>query len=265
MSMSGVGGAVIDTARVVYALSFREAQSRNAESPLGLFSLIFEPLATICMMTIIFTYVRLRTPGMGDFIMLFLLTGIVPLSVFRNSVSGGNRAYQRMKKLLVLPSIQPIDLVWSGIFMNFVACMILYSMLSIFFEVFYSTNEPEHFFLSMVPAIGNACIGFGICMLNMIIMLHFKFWGTIFGIMTMPLNIMSGMFFTAETLPPQLLKYLYYNPFLHSTELTRTFFFPEYHSTFFDPYYYGVWVLGGFAVGLLLERAYRYRLLQATV
>ncbi|ORE95523.1 ABC transporter permease [Acuticoccus yangtzensis] len=263
--MASVGEAVSRQAGVIYSVAMREAQTRNVESPVGVFSMVLEPVAMLTMMTIIFTYVRLRTGGMGDYIMVFLMTGIVPLSVFRSSVTGGDRTYNRMKRLLVLPNMQPIDLVIGGILLQLLAMMGLYTLITFFFHYFYGTDTPEYFWLSMLPAMGNCCIAFGFCMLNMVIKLYFKFWGTLFGILTGPLNIVSGMFFTAETLPPAMLKYLYYNPFMHSTELTRSFYFPEYTSHFFDIYYYGGWCAGGIVVGLLLERAYRYRLLHATV
>ncbi|RAH98976.1 hypothetical protein DLJ53_25445 [Acuticoccus sediminis] len=263
--MPAVGEAVFRSAGVIYGVAAREGQSRGAESPVGIFSLVLEPLATLGMMTIIFSYIRLRTAGLGDYIMLFLMTGIVPLSVFRGSVSSGDRTYNRMKRSLVLPGIQPIDLVLGGIFVQFLAVMGLYTIITFFFHFFYNTSSPEFFWLSIIPAAGNACIAFGFCMLNMVIKLYFKFWATIFGIITGPLNIVSGMFYTADHIPLTMKKVLYYNPFMHSTELMRTFYFPDYTSHFFDPYYYGGWVVGSIVVGLLLERAYRYRLLQATV
>ncbi|UOM33936.1 ABC transporter permease [Acuticoccus sp. I52.16.1] len=263
--MTAVADAVFRSAGVIYSVAAREAQSRNVESPLGLFTMVLEPLAMLAMMTLIFSYVRMRTAGMGDYIMLFLMTGIVPLSAFRSSVQGGDRAYMRMRRMLVLPGIQPIDLVLGGILINFLVVTALFTVITFLFHFIYNTSSPEYFWLSLVPVIGNCAIAFGFCTMNMAIKLHFKFWGVLFGIITGPLNIVSGMFYTADTMPPQLLKYLYYNPFMHSTELMRTFYFPEYTSQFFDPYYYGGWVMGAIVFGLLMERAYRYRLLQATV
>jgi len=61
-------------------------------------------------------------------------------------------------------------------------------------------------------------------------------------------------------IPPQVLGILYWNPFFHSTDLCRSYFFPDYTSDFFDPYYYYGWVVGALAIGLACERTFRYRL-----
>ena len=263
--MVSVVETISRTAGNIYSISLREAQSSKTESPLGMFSILLEPIMMLGMMTIIFTMVRLRTAGLGDYVMLFLMTGIVPLSVFKGSVKGGERAYTRMRRLLVFPRLHLLDLVAGGIFLQLVAMMGLYAIITYFFHYFMATSSPEYFWLSLIPSIGNACIAFGFCMLNLVIRLYFKFWTTLFSIVMGPINILSGMFYTAETMPPPARKYLYYNPLFHSTEWTRSFYFPEYTSDLFDPYYYGGWVLGAIVIGLLLEHVFRYRLLQSTV
>jgi capsular polysaccharide transport system permease protein len=71
------------------------------------------------------------------------------------------------------------------------------------------------------------------------------------------------MFYTAQTAPPMALPYLWYNPLFHSTELMREYYYYDYTSPIFDPYYYYGWALTSLAVGLALERLLRHRLLAA--
>lgn len=247
--------------RIVFAVASRDTQLKTSESPLGILSPILEPLATLMVMTIIVRSIRPRHTGLGDYVLLLLMTGILPISQFRGAISGGERTFRRMRRLLVMPQLRPLDLILGGILANFVTVSILFLAITIFFHVVLATAEPENLMMSLVPAVGNACIGFGFCCVSLTIKTWFPFWQTLFNIVLTPVGILSGMFFTAESLPPSAQKILYWNPFMHSTELCRTFFFTDFTSTFFDPYYYGAWVAGSLFVGLVVERTFRYRLL----
>ncbi|WP_420392632.1 ABC transporter permease [Acuticoccus sp.] len=261
--MASIAASLTSTARVVYSVAQRDTQSKHAESPIGLFAMVLEPFAMMCVMSVVFATIKMRVPGMGDYLMLFIMTGTLPLSMFRGGVSSAERAARKMKRALVLPQIQPIDLVMGGILANFLAVLALYLVITAMFHFFYGTDEPEALLLSIVPAVCNACIALGFACLNMVIKTWFKFWGFIFAMATAPLNICSGMFYTAESLPPKIQEVLWWNPFLHSTELTRTYYFPEFESGFFSPSYYFAWVIGAPLVGLTLERMFRYRLLRS--
>ena len=255
-----IGRSLATQARIVYSVASREAQIKHRESPLGVFTALFEPLALILVMTLAFSSIRLRVPETGDHLLLFLMTGILPISVFRSSVMGADQTFRKMRKSLALPQLRPLDLLLGGSFLSMMTLACLFAAITATFRLLYATEEPQSFVLSLMAVLCNGLIGFGIGSLNLTIKTWFPFWGTIFNIFTTPLGIASGLFYTADSLPPKIQAILYYNPFLHSTELCRTFFFPQYTSTFFDPYYYSGWVLGSIAIGLLCERLFRYRL-----
>jgi capsular polysaccharide transport system permease protein len=223
-------------------------------------SALVEPLATIAMLTLVFSAIRLRAPGSGDFVMLFLMSGVIPISTFKSSAAGADRAFITMRRALILPQLRPLDLITGGVLVRLVSFVTLFVLITLFFRLIYDTPEPEILILALVPLFGNALMGLGMGSINLVIKSWFPFWGIIFNIVTAPLGILSGIFFNASMLPPKIVDILYYNPFFHSTELCRQFFFPDYTSPMFDPYYYGGWVFGLLAVGLLCERFFRYRL-----
>jgi len=255
-----LGRSIAVQARIVYSVAARDAQLKHRESPLGVFTAVIEPLALILMMTLAFTSIRLRVPDTGDYLLLFLATGVIPISVFRQGATGAERAFATMRRSLTLPQLRPLDLLMGGSLVVIVTLAVLFAFIAIFFRLVYGTEEPEQFVLSLVPILCNGLIGLGIGSVNLTIKSWFPFWGTIFNVLTTPIGIASGLFYTADTLPPKILEILYWNPFFHSTELCRTFFFPDYTSDFFDPYYYSGWVIGALVVGLLCERLFRYRL-----
>lgn len=258
--MSIIGQSLGAQARIVFTVAARDAKVKHRESPIGIFSAILEPLATISIMSLIFAYVRLRLPVLGDYMILFIASGAIPVSMFRGTAIGAEQAFRRMSRLLTMPQLRPLDILIGGLVSNFLALLALYVAIIAFFKLIYQVPEPQNFTLTMIPLVCNALIGLGISCVNMTIKSWFPFWGKLFGILTGPLNMLSGLFYTANSMPLQVQKYMYYNPFLHSTELCRTFFFKEYTSELFDPVYYGGWVIGSLCVGFACERIFRYRL-----
>lgn len=261
MASTSITGTFFAQSRIIWTTSTRLLQLKTRESPLGVFSSLIEPLGTILMMTLVFSTIRMRVPQAGDYLMLFFMTGIIAINVFRQGVSAGEQGYVKLKRTLGLPHLRPIDLMISGIFTNTLVLISLFLGMTIFFSVVYNAPWPENLILSLAAPICNSFMAVGFASFNLVIKSWFKFWGVIWSTLTMPLAICSGMFYTAESMPLSVQKYLYYNPILHSTEFVRTVYFSDYNSGFFDPGYYFSWVFGSLVFGLLLERTFRYRLL----
>lgn len=261
MPSTSIGQSISAQARIIYACATRLLQMKTRESPLGVFSLLLEPIATIGVMTLVFSYVRFRVPRLGDYIMIFLMTGILPISLFRQGIIGADSGFMRLRRLLVMPQIQPTDLMLAGVMLSLLVLWTLFVSFTVFFHYVYDMEWPENLIFCFIPAFCNAMFGYGVGMINMVIKTWWRYWGTLFGIAMAPIGIMSGMFYTVENMPLQVQKILYYNPLMHSTELVRTYYFWEYNSTFFDPFYYYGFTFGALLVGLMCERFFRYRLL----
>lgn len=258
---AALGTSISAQARIVFTCFVRLLQMKTRDTPLGVLSSLVEPLAAICVMTIVFTNIKFKVPKLGDYLMLFLMTGMLPISMFRSGAMEAERAFQRLRRNLVLPQVQVTDLMLAGIMMSFLLMTSLFMMLTIFFWVAYDAPWPQNIVFCLIPALCNSLLGFGIGLVNLVVKTWFRYWGTIFGVLTAPLGVMSGMFYTIEKMPPSIQEILYYNPLMHSTELMRTYYYAEYTSDFFDPLYYYGCTFTLLTVGLLCERTFRYRLL----
>lgn len=247
-------------ARVLYALVGRDLRAKHVSSPFGAASSLVEPLMTLLVLTALFFYIRHRDPALGDNLILFLMTGIFPLSCFKGSVGAAENTFGRLQKTLTMPQISPLDLMFAGALSNLLAIVTLFYAITVFNVLVWEEHVPREVLMPVIPMAGNMLMGIGFAGFNMTIKTWFPFWGKIFSTITGPINIVSGMFFTAQTIPPQILKYAYWNPLFHSTELCRETFFYGYNSPLFDGRYYAGWVFGSLFVGVLCERVFRYRL-----
>jgi len=260
MAASSIGESLTSQVRVIFACCSRLLKSKTRETPLGIFSVLVEPIATICIMTLVFANVRMRVPRLGDYLMIFLMTGILPITVWKQSIAQTEQAFQKLRQLLVMPYVQPTDTMVAGMLNALIIISGLFLGMTLFFHYVYDMDWPQNLIFCFIPAICNALFGFGLCLINLVIKTWWKYWGTIFSVITAPVGIMSGMFYTIEYIPVQARWVLWYNPLMHSTELVRTYYFHEYTSTFFSPYYYYGTTLGTFLVGLMCERFFRYRI-----
>merc|ERR1711916_318716 len=72
-----------------------------------------------------------------------------------------------------------------------------------------------------------------------------------------PMLWISGVFFTAHSLPSQIRSLMLWNPVLHILEFTRAGYFTSYEATHASASYVGIWVLATLATGLFMERTIR--------
>lgn len=246
--------------RVIYSIMSRDVKMRTKTSPIGIVSLFIEPLAFICMMTLIFSYVRMRGMDLGEHLMIFFATGIIPLYCFKHLMNGSRSALTRNRQLMYFSLVRPFDILAATVIEYFLINTILFYIIVYAFVLLYDYRGGDQMILCMIPMFCNALIGLGFGVAIAIAAQFFKYIVVITSTLFGPINILSGVFFTAETISPWVRDILWWNPFFHSTELLRTFYYAEYTSPLFDPYYYFGWVVSCLVLGLGLERLLRHRL-----
>ena len=80
--------------------------------------------------------------------------------------------------------------------------------------------------------------------------------------LTKPLFIVSGMFYTFESLPPEAQAVLWYNPLIHAIGLMRSGFYAGYNAGYVAPLYVLAIAGGCFLIGAYLLRRHRSALLE---
>jgi len=244
--------------RVISALIMREVVSRYANNKLGFFWALFEPFAHVVVFMGIFTAMGRHSP-VGDNIGLFILTGIIPWLLYNNVVSSVMNAVNANKALLGYPQVMPLDIVLARVLLDFATLLIV---MLIFLGLFISLGTKiriDDFLLLMNIAGLLVLAGLGMGLLNTAIIYYAPSWGNIYKAITQPLYFMSGIFYTADFLSPDVYNIVAYNPLLHIIDWFRTAFFKEYESQLIDYNYALAFSIGTFSLGLLVERLTRKR------
>lgn len=246
---------------VVFALFIRELKTRFGGRWLGAFWVLLEPLAHVALLMFMLGYLRHRVLAGVDY-SVFLLVGLVPFFMFKNLAVRLMEAIDANRGLFGYRYVKPLDPLLARALLE----VSLYS--AVYLIVLGSLGWLGlHFFparplelmgtSAMLIALGGSL---GLCFavatddvpqLRSLIRIAF-----------MPLYLISGVIFPVASLPPEVLPWLLWNPVLHALELSRGYFFPQYHvlPQISAEYVFGVTLVAA-ALGMSLYRVRRQRLL----
>jgi capsular polysaccharide transport system permease protein len=247
--------------RVLFALIVREMGTRFGRSWGGYIWAIVEPLGGILLLTLAFSF-AFRKPPLGTNFALFYATGIIPFMLFSNVCNSVGQAIATNRGLLTYPVVRPLDAVLAKFLTSFLTLLVvgllLYSGIIAFYRLPVSLDPAAVFngFLLM------GLLGLGLGTLNCVLFGFWPTWRHIWNVATRPLFIVSGMFFTFESLPPQAQTVLWYNPLIHAVGLVRSGFYGGYDAHYVSPGY--VLSIAGisFLIGAYLLRRHTTALLE---
>lgn len=219
------------TLRVIFALMAREMTTRYGRSWGGYFWAIAEPVGMIAILSLAFSQI-VQAPPLGNSFMLFYATGFIPFLFFTNLAEQGSSAVQLNKNLMYFPMVTPIDAVIARCTLA-VLTMIVVSLF-VFVGIFLIIPEPATISLPeiVMSYLAASVLGLGVGTLNAVLFSFFGAWRNIWLIINRPLFIISGIFFTYESMPENLRILLYWNPLIHVVGEARQGFYPIYDGSY---------------------------------
>ncbi len=257
IGFADITDALSTQGRVIWALILRETKTRYGEHKIGFLWAIIEPLIMVAVFVGIFASIRSDSPG-GMPLVLFMLVGIVPFHLFRDTMGQMQGGIAQNRSLFAFPQVTTFDVIIArglleifilgGVFM-----MLLVGMDLAGFEV--RVERP----LGVLAACGLLSLmgigtGFVFASISPILPSIRQLSSAVLG---RPLFLGSGIFFIAESVPAPVREYMLYNPLMHILELLRSAFFYEFESAYGDWGYATTWAVCTFAFGLLVHQAMR--------
>lgn len=230
------GPVAFQRLRVLFAMVVRETGTKFGRSYGGYLWAIAEPLGGILMLTLVFSF-ALRTPPLGDNFALFYATGVIPFMLFNNVSRSVAAAVASNRGLLRYPVVTPLDTVLSKFILDFLTmfmvAVLLFSGLILFFGLEVTFNAG-----AAALAFGLAgLLGLGVGTLNCVLFGFFPTWRNVWNVLTRPLFLMSGMFYTFQSLPAAAQEVLWWNPLIHVVGLMRAGFYGSYEAEYASPLY----------------------------
>lgn len=248
--------------RSVVALMLREMVTRYGRTPGGYIWTIAEPVGGIALMVIIFSVgLKIRTPALGINFPLFFATGFLTLGMYQGTSRVVERALNFNRQLLFYPGIGFIEAILARFLLEvltrLVVIYIILGSILVLFETRTLIDLPP-----ILAALGMAAlVGLGVGCLNAYLIPTFPLWESVWGILTTPLFLMSGVFFIYEDLPEIGQAVLWYNPLIHLTGLMRAGLYPTYQPHYVSFVLVGLWAMVPLVLGVMLLRKHHRRIL----
>lgn len=223
---------------VIAALFLREIQTRFGTKKLGYLWAVIDPMVKV----IIFSAMRLATGTnmQGIDLPVFLATGILTYNFFSALMTSSMTAFEGNRALFVYRQVKPVDTIFSRFFVEFLvmcATIILFISFGLYFGMDLSV---KNFNMVIVAILWLGIFGFALGLLFAVINTFYETFGKIISFISMPLFLLSGMFYTVDSLPPLAQELILYNPVVHFIEMIHGNYFRVLNTDYVD-YTYMMW------------------------
>ena len=255
----GVSKAVAVQGRVVWALMLREIHTLYGGDYLGYLWALINSMVQIGIFWVLRWLLGFHAPH-GLSLPLFLITGFTVWNVFSNIVLKSVAATDGNRALLTFPQVTPLDLLLAraGVILATETAVMLI-LLALSLTLGYELDAPDLAGLLGVMACTVALgLGLGATLASLAGLLPVL--KKIVPIFFRILFFISGIFFSATSLPLFVRDYVTLNPVLQLIEWLRVSMAPAYPPARVDLFYLVMWCLISLVAGLLLERYARGRL-----
>ncbi|MET4690765.1 ABC transporter permease [Sinorhizobium fredii] len=235
--------------RVISAMIVREMSTRFGSKPGGYVWALLEPIGYIAMMTVIFGAIS-HTPALGTNFILFFATGYLGFQMYQAKVGYLSSAVRANKPLLSYPNVAPIDAVTARYILQTMTTVLVAAV--VFFAIFLASDErPELNWPRLFEAeLYAGALALGIGMFNAVMFVKYALYEQVYGILTKPMFLLSGVFFLPDTMPHPYREVLLSNPLVHVIMLFRSGFYPEYRAIGLSVPYLSVCSAAAFFCGM---------------
>jgi capsular polysaccharide transport system permease protein len=210
-------------------------------------------LAGIALLSAIFA-IGFHAPALGTSFPLFYATGLLPFLAFSDITGKLAQALNFSRPLFAYPAVGVFDAILAR-FVLAVLTQLAVASLLLGGILFLSETRATPDLAVLAQAAGLlATLSLGVGMMNCLLIGLMPLWQRVWSIAMRPMFLISGVFFTYQSVPLPWREILWWNPLIHVTGLVRRGLYPGYDAAYASPIYVmalglGVALLAG--VGLM--------------
>lgn len=257
MANTALASALQIQGRVIWALILRETRARYQGFKLGYLWALIDPLLHLGVWMLIMLFLRHRKAVIGDSVLIFVATGLLPFMMFRSVASFVENSLRSNRALLSYPIVFPFDLMFARFLLESATFIVVAIILFTGIVAAGQSRPPEHYPGLIAATACMLALGFGVGIFNAVMTLMSRLYDYVWNVASRLLYFSSGIFFIPDMLPLQIQYYLWFNPAAHGIEMFRDAFFADFTSDFpYPPYILGCAFVFGF-IGLFFERRVR--------
>lgn len=245
--------------RVIHALIIRELITRFGRENIGFLWMMVEPLLFAGLVSILWRLMR-GSEEHGVSVMSFVLTGYIPLTLFRHVVSRSVSIFQANSGLMYHRQIQIVDFVIVRFVIEMLGAMMAFlfiAALLLWAGIFPIPADPG---LMIAGWLCYCAFCFAMALLIAPLSEMSEVLEKFIPVTTYIMIPVSGSFTMVSWLAPSIRGYMLWSPFVHGVEMIRGGIWGAQVDVYYDPFYpLAVSAVVG-AIGLALCRHVRRRL-----
>ena len=201
-----------------------------------------------------------RAPGAGNSLVIFFMTGIMPLLVVRSALARGASAIASNRSLMHYPQVRGFEVITARVLLDLLINLTVTLIVMAYMLAFQGLAITEWIDrpLSLLGALAAlSLLSYGVAFLSAQIGRMFDQWIDLMSGLARLLFFTSGIWFTLDTLPLAIRKYAAMNPLAQIIEWIRDAAIPGFESGHLNPVYPIQFAIVCLALGLFLEWFYR--------
>ncbi len=245
--------------RVIHALMFREMRTRFGRFHLGYLWALIEPIFWIAAFYGMFYLTGFGVPYGMD-LPGFIVTGIIPFMLFRETQNQVLQSVNANKPLLYYPRVMPLDLVIGRTLLEFSTLTVIFILLMGIGAYIRGELVVESVLYVICALLLANLLGASIGLFFSSVIKYVPAVERIIVVVMRPMFWISGIFFVVSDLPSTLREIILFNPVIHIVEFMRDAWYPTYTAIHIDLTYPILWVALFGYFGLVLERSSRKRI-----
>jgi len=241
--------------RLMIWVALPQLLSRQTRGSKVMFILaLLEPLIIVSLLYAVRGLLKQNTPNYGTSLFLFYASGLLPFYLFMRVSTRTRTALSRPNSLL--PGISSLDV--------YIATVLLVTLINITMTlvIFYGMwlygidqARPVSIVTCAIPMGLLIVMGFGVGMINNVIIRYFPSWSMIYRILTRGLIFLSGVMLIADLTPLWLRNIVILNPLAHAIEWFRLGVYGTYPHNTLDRAYLIEWAVIALFLGFVIDRA----------
>jgi capsular polysaccharide transport system permease protein len=246
---------------IIAALVVRETAARFGSSAGGYLWAFAEPIGGIVLLALAFSFI-VQEPPLGDSFLFFYATGLLPFLMFNAVAGGAMNALAHNRGLLAYPVIRALDTILARAVLDALTYTAITLVILAGLVTALSLHLPFDPVALTVCLILTAALGLGIGTGNALLVGLFPAWRQIWSVLNRPLFILSGVFFTLDSIPDEMEPYVWFNPVAHLVAALRAAFFGADQADPAGLAYTAAVALGLFVTGGALIHRHQSRLIE---
>ena len=222
--------------RVIHALMIRELVTRYGRDNIGFLWVMVEPLLFGGLVALIWHFMRGETEhGIG--LTAFVVTGYIPITLFRHGVSRSVAIFNANSSLLYHRQVKIVDFILVRFFIELIGSLMAFTFAGVVLMYFDEFPVPADIGLTITGWLVYAFFCLSLCLIVAPVSEMSEVLEKLVPVMTYVMIPFSGLFTLAQWLTPGLRNAFMWSPFANAMEMIRKGLWGEQIHAYYDASY----------------------------